>query len=213
MHQPENGPSIDDLAVLAKEKLPTITTTAESKSVDTVMVFNLKQYNSRNIPDPVSTQLMKITTAAFLGVEQLGQTSLGTSCLRGELAGRSRIYVLYTAKEELAGFSTVRAVEPGSTEANITLTVIAPDYQGKGVVGHLMQEIEKNLWETGYRTLIREARTDNGWASTLHRHYGERIIATFTGETDKNPPRIGLRIKLVDPNNTRPSEQVISSSS
>jgi ribosomal protein S18 acetylase RimI-like enzyme len=62
------------------------------------------------------------------------------------------------------------------TRAKVDTTVIHPDYQGRGVIGTLMEGMELEMRNQGYETFTSHVRSDNGFAESHRRHYGDRII-------------------------------------
>ena len=64
--------------------------------------------------------------------------------------------------------------------ARIVRTALAPEYQGRGLVGSLMDRMEAELKARGVTVVMRKVRILTGYAEAIRRHYGERIIADYT---------------------------------
>jgi hypothetical protein len=64
--------------------------------------------------------------------------------------------------------------------ARIVRTALVYEYQGKGLVGDLMNRMEMELKTKGVETLTRKARIKNGYAEAIRRHYGNRVIGDYT---------------------------------
>lgn len=87
--------------------------------------------------------------------------------------------VLYSENGEAIGYS--QALQYWTkVSAKIVRTAIAPGYQGRGLVGKLMDKMEYELKTRGVETLRRKVRIKNGYADAIRRHYKDRILADYT---------------------------------
>ncbi len=88
--------------------------------------------------------------------------------------------VLYAQDGQAIGYSQAEQYWSKST-ARIVRTALLPEVQGQGLVGILMNTMEEELRTRGARILERNARTTNGYADVIRRHYKERIIVDAPG--------------------------------
>lgn len=103
------------------------------------------------------------------------------------LDSSSTIELLQSPKnEELLGYTLAipyirfnpRWQEPeGKNAAYIYGTVLRKEYQGLGLVEHLVDPLFRDLAAQGYTTVMRDAMIENGYAATIERRFaGEGII-------------------------------------
>jgi Acetyltransferase (GNAT) family len=107
--------------------------------------------------------------------------------------------LLYTSEEKLIGFSSAYrdyTTEKGKT-AYVAMTILDKQHRGRRLVGHLISNLEDGLRKDNYEYLRRDARTDNGYADAIKRHYGERILFEHPTTTTLNEhPKTFFSIKL-----------------
>lgn len=65
------------------------------------------------------------------------------------------------------------------TRAEIEATFINAEFQGRGLVGKLMEAVEEELRARGFIEMYRRVRSDNGYADAVERHYGDRILSKY----------------------------------
>jgi ribosomal protein S18 acetylase RimI-like enzyme len=65
-----------------------------------------------------------------------------------------------------------------STTAYLYNVVIDPRYQGRGLVGKLSSALEDKLREKGYTHLEMDAAIQNGYANSIQKAYGARVIVS-----------------------------------
>lgn len=116
---------------------------------------------------------------------------------------RATIILLRDPSKKIIGYTyalPINADKPEREEekdetAIVDSTAIDPQYQGKGLVGKLIGELEKELIRKGFRFMERDAAIPNGYADTVQRHYGDRVIESRDHDSKYGPQRF-FRIKL-----------------
>jgi GNAT superfamily N-acetyltransferase len=93
----------------------------------------------------------------------------------------------------VVGYTMVFEAWPDT--AYIRYSAIAPEWRGKGVIGILMDVVEKELRAAGIPYLSRDARIENGYADKVEKHYGDRIVAKYDHASLLGPLRF-FRIRL-----------------
>lgn len=82
------------------------------------------------------------------------------------------------------------------TTAYIHSTAILPEHRGKKLVGRLIDLLEEELRRKGFQYVERDAAIENGYADSIERHYGDRIVASYDHVHPKHGPQRFFRIKL-----------------
>lgn len=112
--------------------------------------------------------------------------------------------VLLKDEGEVVGFTYARPLDEAGepdreSEAHETAyvwdTIIDKRYRGKGLIGSLMGELEKELKRKGYSFIERTAVVANDYAAHIAKRYGDRIITSEPVET-KYGKQVFFRIKL-----------------
>lgn len=94
---------------------------------------------------------------------------------------------------KVIGYTMV--VDSWPDTAHIQYSAIAPERRGKGLIGTLMKAVEDELRAIGIPYLSRDARIENGYADSVEKHYGERVIAKYDHASLLGPLRF-FRITL-----------------
>lgn len=92
------------------------------------------------------------------------------------------------------GYDSPRSIMPKT--AYISDTAIDPEYTGHGLVGKIMEVMEKELIRLGYEYLERDAAIENGYAEKIMKVYKDRILIAKPHDSEYGP-QIFFRIKLV----------------
>lgn len=79
--------------------------------------------------------------------------------------------------------------------ANVESTAIDPEFQRRGFVGKLIGRLEEELIKRGFKFIERDAAIGNGYADSIQRHYGDRILEWHDHPSDYGPQRF-FRIRL-----------------
>ncbi len=105
--------------------------------------------------------------------------------------------------QEVIGFAYAKPREPETSDspakpgetAWMWDTVIKKEFRGKGYLGVIMDKLEEELRNRGFKYLERNALVANNFAENISKHYKERIIKNFPLES-KWGPQVFFRIKL-----------------
>lgn len=81
--------------------------------------------------------------------------------------------------------------------AYIEDTVIDKAYRGMGLVGLIMDKLEKELIQKGYKYLERDAKVENNYATNIQKHYQGKILESFA-HNSRYGEEIFFRIQLVE---------------
>ncbi|MBI1976530.1 MAG: GNAT family N-acetyltransferase, partial [Candidatus Omnitrophica bacterium] len=94
---------------------------------------------------------------------------------------KNRVFLLKeTISGRIVGYALVGPDHRGEKDAGYAYSAaIHPAYQGKKLVGKLMDEVEAALINEGYIFLTMDASVENGYAGAIQRHYGARIEETY----------------------------------
>ncbi len=95
-----------------------------------------------------------------------------------------------------AGMGGIAANRRERETAYIVDTVIRRELRGRALVGLLMQMVERELKERGFRFLERHAAIANGYADSIRRHYGPRIIREAGPQPSEWGEQMFFRIRL-----------------
>ena len=127
--------------------------------------------------ESVKDSIMSIENKSF------GGSGFGEDMMKGIFEDENNLnYILKDSQaNKVIGYVSVMLQSDGKS-AYIMNTAIAPEHQGKGNVGLLMQKMEDDLKSKGVEYLIRDAAVENGYADKIERHYVERIIEDKTYE-------------------------------
>lgn len=77
----------------------------------------------------------------------------------------------------------------------VDFTAIDPDFQGRGLVAKLYEAFESELRLRGIRFYDRDSRIETGWADTIQRYYGDRVVAFYDHPSNLGPLRF-MRIRV-----------------
>ncbi len=105
--------------------------------------------------------------------------------------------------QEVIGFSYAKPMEPETSDspaepgetAWMWDTVIKKEYRGRKLLGSIMNKLEEELKNRGFKYLERNAIVANSFAKNISKHYKDRIIKSFPIES-KWGSQMFFRIKL-----------------
>ncbi len=154
----------------------------EQKSAE----VKIEKYQPKSWMD-IREQIMSIEDAAF------NSAGFGERMMEGLFEDERNInYLLKDSEEKIIGYTQVCV--RGDT-AYIMNTAIAPEYQGKGNVAVLMNNLENELKSRGIKWITRDTAVENGYADKIQKNYGDRIVETREQMSPWGPQR-HFRIKL-----------------
>ena len=149
--------------------------------------------NSKAIVYDKDTMTWDILGPSLLSIDQKAFPRTHTKrvdLLQQWLEDSQNTVILLTLDTHVVGFTIARPVGSIWPERahelgtyNISLTGVDPEYQGNGLVSKLMYELEQQLKSKGAEFVERNASVDNGYAGSIERHYGNRIV-------EQHEPRI-----------------------
>lgn len=96
--------------------------------------------------------------------------------LKLDLSDNETILAILQCNEEVIGFVYAMPEESGC--CSIVDIAIVSKYQNIGPVGTLMNCIEQTLVENEYVYMEEYAMVENGYAKSIEKHYGSRIVST-----------------------------------
>ena len=99
------------------------------------------------------------------------------------------VAVLAYYGQSIIGFTYCVPKKKDKLTAHIDDTVIHPDFQGKKIVGLIMDVLEKTLLSHGYTYVSRDAAVSNGYADKIEKHYGSRILVKRDHDSMYGPQR------------------------
>ncbi len=145
----------------------------------------------------IGSQIITMENEAF------GENSLSNILEKDFLDSTNIVVVLKNENQEAVGFAYAKPSEPetddGPAKPGETAwmwdTVIKKDYQGKGLLGIIMEKLEGELRKRGFKYLERNALVANDYAQNIVKHYGNRIMKSFPLES-KWGPQVFFRIRL-----------------
>lgn len=112
--------------------------------------------------------ILRIERACF------GKMAYKSGVLKKDLRRPKNLAVLLLSGTQIIGFSYA-LLEVGQ-RANIEDTAILPEFQGQGLIAVLMGRMEQELKASGVKTITRDSAIANGYADSVERHYGVRIL-------------------------------------
>ncbi|MEK7506296.1 MAG: GNAT family N-acetyltransferase [Patescibacteria group bacterium] len=114
-----------------------------------------------------------------------GEKSLDEKMMESDINSPEANLVLLKDGDAVVGFTY--ALPESEGVARIVDTVIAKEYQKKGLVAILMSSLEAELKRKGYEYVTRDAMVDNGYAGKIAKNYSSGIVETreFMGEWGK----------------------------
>jgi ribosomal protein S18 acetylase RimI-like enzyme len=148
-------------------------------------------------------ELLKINVDP-LGIPLENNPDFAPKKLKAYFEDPKSLVVLLKEARKIIGFSfAIPDADDKEDEefktAVIFTTKIDPNYQGKGLVGVIMDRMEKILKKRGYTFIIRNARVSNGYADKIARHYADRIVTQLPNapeQKEKYGDQVFFRIKL-----------------
>lgn len=152
----------------------------------TAEVFKYTPENWEEIRDDVEH------LARYARSERLFSTDNIAEWLKGEfeLEDPDLIRILLKKGGRVIGFSLAsrswsysdeqKKFVPSNSTAEINTTVISKDYQGKGLIGTVMEKMEEELRTRGFTEMKRFSRSTKGYADAIKRHYRDRVTRVST---------------------------------
>jgi GNAT superfamily N-acetyltransferase len=137
-----------------------------------------------SIFDPEDDRWDRVAThVCGLEREAFGVGAFSAAYLHGEFVSTANTVSLLVARDAVVGFSIASPMEifdpvreRDTDTAYISDTVISAGWRGKGLIRLMMQELERELCRRGFLFMERDAAVASGYAASIERAYGERIV-------------------------------------
>jgi len=101
------------------------------------------------------------------------------------------------ASKKVIGFTYAKPITNEKPDtAFIWNTAIQKNFQHQGLVGLLMETLEKELMKRGFKYMEREAAYNNGYADKIAKHYKGRIVEQSEPHEVFHDTQVFFRIKL-----------------
>lgn len=92
------------------------------------------------------------------------------------------VYVLEEMQNIIVGYTIA---EPRDKKtAYVSSTAIRPEWQKRGYLGLMMGRLERELKYRGFNYMERDASIDNGYADSIEKHYGDRVVDKNDHDSD-----------------------------
>lgn len=102
--------------------------------------------------------------------------------LQEDFENRQNVNIVLRHGVMVIGFTSTSI---NGNNAHINNVVIHPDYQGRGLIGTLMSELENTLKSRAVVEITMDAAVENGYADKVKKFYGDRVLEIGT---DKKSP-------------------------
>jgi GNAT superfamily N-acetyltransferase len=134
--------------------------------------------------------------------EEWADRAFSRSEMRRQIASPRSVVGIVEITNDLVGFAVAT---PGWSERAATLNnvLIAPAHRGRGLVWPLLAEVERELTDRDYRTLVIDARVENGFADAVERRYGGRARVLASDHPSPYGPQRTIRVTLGAPESAR----------
>lgn len=109
---------------------------------------------------------------------------LGEEYLKDIFTNEANIIVLLKQGSEIIGFTCGIPDENVADAIYIETTEITPTEQGKGHVVAVMDLLENECRNRGYKFITRDAEISNGYADKIAKNYGDRILESHDHESE-----------------------------
>ena|SRR3989344_1247102 len=118
-------------------------------------------------------------------------------------SGNTIVLLKNSENQKIIGFAYAKPREPETSDspaepgetAWMWDTVIKKEYRGKKLLGSIMNKLEEELKNKGFKYLERNAMIANNFAENVSKHYKDRIIKSLPLES-KWGSQVFFRIKL-----------------
>lgn len=111
--------------------------------------------------------------------ECFGDNGYSKARLKRDFEDPTSVVVLMEAAHEgrVIGYTYARPKEDSIDTAEIYSTAILPAFQDRGYLGLMMGRLERELQHKGFKYIERDAAIENGYADSIEKHYGNRVVA------------------------------------
>src|SRR3989338_6170917 len=150
-----------------------------------VEVFDIKKARFDDVKDDV----MKIEGLAIDG------KGYEEDIMREDFENPQAVIILLRNKDSQQIIGYVDATPASEEVINIDSTALNPEYQRYGLVWEMMKELDEELKKRGYKYMTRDAKIEGGYAASVERFYGERIVEKSDHDSDYGPQRY-MKIKF-----------------
>ena len=146
------------------------------------------QFDSQSWTD-IATDVLRIEKACF------GELGYSEEIFKKDFSETdTTVILLRDSRSKVIGYTYALPKEKPYT-ANVESTAIDPEFQGRGLVGKLIGRLEEELIKRGFKFMERDVAIGNGYADSIQRHYGSRILEWHDHPSDYGPQRF-FRIRL-----------------
>jgi len=128
--------------------------------------------------------------------EEWAERAFSRSEMRRQIASPRSVVGVVEIAHDLVGFAVAT---PGWSAGAATLNnvLIAPAHRGRGLVWPLLAEIERELLARDYRTMVIDARVENGFADAVERHYRDRARVLADDHQSPYGPQRTIQVALI----------------
>jgi ribosomal protein S18 acetylase RimI-like enzyme len=128
---------------------------------------------------PPSYSNWEIFGKQIYNIEQsvFGEKSFSEEMMKSDINDPNVRLVVLKDENSIVGFTY--AIPENDRVICIVDTVILKEYQNKGLVSMLMSCLEKELKNSGYEYVTRDAMIENGYADKIMKNYKSRIVETW----------------------------------
>jgi hypothetical protein len=121
---------------------------------------------------------------------------LGEDHLKGIFESDTSIVLLLKKGSDIIGFSCGIPDENVADAIYIETTEITPSQQDKGYVVKMMNQLEGEARQRGYKFITRDSEIANGYADKISKNYGDRALETEDHESEYSMGRMQRFFKI-----------------
>lgn len=136
--------------------------------------------------------------AAMLELERAewGSRAFSREEMRRQMTSATSVIAVTLDGARLVGFAVAT---PGWSARAATLNnvLLAPERRGQGLVWPLVGVVEDGLRERGYRSLVIDARVENGFADSVERHYRGRARVLERDHPSEYGPQRTIAVDII----------------
>jgi ribosomal protein S18 acetylase RimI-like enzyme len=115
--------------------------------------------------------------------------------MRRQISARTSVLAIAEAGDAVVGFAIAMPWSRGR-RATLNNILVSPSHRGHGLAWRLTDAIEAGLRDRGVRSLVIDARIDNGFADAVERHYGERARVVAADHASEYGPQRTIEVDL-----------------
>lgn len=129
--------------------------------------------------------------------QTFAQHSYSAQLLEEECTHPSAIVILLRSSknQEIVGYLSGLTDTDDAESFYLSSVALLEEYRGQGWIGPMTSALETAVHERGYRYLTTDAVIANGYADSIQRHYGQRIVASHEHDSEWGRQRF-FKIRL-----------------